>query len=58
METKLTIRKTSKRYYQLGYYDCQKWVNVRHLGTADKINQTYQELERIKKIGLNITGNV
>jgi hypothetical protein len=42
-EEKLTIRKNGK-YYQLGYYDQSKWVNVKQIGTPkqllDKLSNT------------------
>ena len=36
MITKLTIRKNGK-YYQVGYYDNGRWVNVAHLGSPEQL---------------------
>ena len=33
---KLTIRKNGK-YYQIGYYEKSKWINVKHLGTPEDL---------------------
>ncbi len=57
---KLTIRKSSGIYYQLGYYEKSKWIHVEHLGSADNVlklvragkealEKTYQTIPRIKK---------
>lgn len=32
----LTIRKAGK-YYQIGYYLKGSWVNVEHIGTAERV---------------------
>lgn len=33
---KLTIRKNGK-YYQMGYYEKGKWINVLHLGMCEQL---------------------
>lgn len=40
----LTIRKAGK-YYQIGYYVKGSWINVEHIGTAERV----LELIRSKK---------
>jgi hypothetical protein len=44
---KLTIRKNGK-YYQLGYYDNSKWINVHQLGTPEKINKMVCRLRELE----------
>ena len=53
----LTIRKNGK-YYQAGYYEKGRWVQVKQLGTAEKVlfkmdafdNITYQNKMRTKNL--------
>jgi len=57
---KLKIRQNGK-YYQLGYYELGKWINLEQLGTAEKVLEmvrqkkrekfdTYQEPERTNRL--------
>lgn len=41
---KLTIRKSGK-YYQIGYYDKSKWIQVHQLGTPEKL---------LKRLGVSL----
>jgi len=43
---KLTIRKNGK-YFQAGYYEKSKWVNIVQLGTAEKVVCVFQEYEKL-----------
>lgn len=38
----LKIRKKDN-YYQAGYYEKGKWINVEHLGTAEKLVRLVRE---------------
>lgn len=42
----LTIRKNGK-YYQAGYYEKSKWINIKQLGTAEKVVCVFQEYDKL-----------
>jgi len=47
-QKKLRFRKKGE-YYQSGYYENKRWVNVAHLGTVEKITELVKEAKEIRK---------
>lgn len=47
LKHRLTIRKINKKYFQAGYYEDSKWINVKHLGTAYNVVRQIDELKRL-----------
>lgn len=38
----MKIRQNGK-YYQIGYYDKGKWINIKHIGTAKEVLKMVRE---------------
>jgi|TARA_Y100000034_G_scaffold115407_1_gene152512 hypothetical protein len=48
---KLKIR-TNGKYYQLGYYELSRWINLKQLGTPKKVLELVCFAEWVKKHNL------
>lgn len=51
---KIKTKKTGKEYYQAGYYESRRWVNVLHLGSAQQIVCKLRELQTNKERTLKL----
>ena len=48
MKTKLKIRQNGK-YYQIGYHENSKWINLEQIGTAEKALELVRFAKAVKK---------
>lgn len=44
--------RTNGKYYQLGYYELGRWINIKQLGTPDKVLELVCFAEWVKKHNL------
>ena len=44
--------RTNGKYYQLGYYDLGRWINIKQLGTPEKVLELVCFAEWVKKHNL------